>query len=459
MTRINSRIALCAFIIIAISPITLLFGADDLRLPDVVGFSTSNGVTVYYVRDELPRITVAALVATGYLYETPEKAGITNLTAKTLTFGGTEDFPGTVLEEKVDSTGSLLSVSPDWESITVSYQALDEFCEDAFAVTGGLLTKPAVMQGHFDLAKHLEKEKIAREGEDPMMAAYLAARGLLFNKATYGIRPTVASVEACTLDDVVNNWKKSVHTGNLVIGIASSRPLSEIKVLAEKYFGKITKGERLHYTVDAAADRARARTLSGKVFFIKRDIPQSTVIILAPGADVHDPSADDLSVADQILGGGDFNSMLIKEIREKRGLAYGAGSIMRMRNNVGIFMAYAQCDSGKTPEVYALMKSAIVDIAGDKIVTEDVKLAKLSMVRSHIFAFDSELSVLSRYLSLWYTGFSVEYITGYAGRIEKTTEKSISAAFSRLIEDGYVTVILGREDSVKGINGVERIGE
>jgi len=459
MTRISSRIALCALIFFALTPLTSLFGADELRLPEVVRFSTSNGVTVYYVHDELPRITVAALVATGYLYETPEKAGITNLTTRTLSFGGTEDLSGTVLEEKVDATGSRFSVSPDWESISVSYQALDEFCEDAFIVTGGLLSKPAVTQGHFDLAKQLEKAKIAREGEDPMMAAYLAARGLLFNGTTYGIRPTVASVDACTLNDVVNNWKKSVCASNVVIGIASSRPLPEIKILAEKYFGKIAKGERLRYIVDVAADRARVRTLSGKVFFMRRDIPQSTVIILAPGADVHDPSADDLSVADQILGGGDFNSRLIREIREKRGLAYGTGSIMRMRNNVGIFMAYAQCESTKTPEVYSLMKNAIDDVAGGNIIPEDTELAKLSMIRSHIFAFDSELSVLSSYLSLWYTGLPVDYITGYAGRIGKTGEKSVSAAFARLIGDGYVTVILGREDSVKGISGVERIGE
>ncbi|HEY1405692.1 MAG TPA: insulinase family protein, partial [Spirochaetota bacterium] len=249
------------------------------------------------------------------------------------------------------------------------------------------------------------------------------------------------------------------RSGNIAIGIASSRPLSEIKVFAEKYLGSIPRGERAHYIVDHESENKRVKDAAGKIFFIPRDIPQSTVLFLSPGVDIHNPTIDSLNVADQILGGGDFNSKLMKEIREKRGLAYSTGSIIRTRDKTGLFMAYAQCDSDKTPQVFSLMQDEVRETAEGKIEEDDLGLAKQSIIRSYIFAFDTELSVISRYLSLWYSGLPEDFLTGYPGRIEKVDRSSIAHAFDGLVKNGYVTIILGREESVKNLKNVERISE
>jgi len=432
-----------------------LAGAEKIDLPKVESFTLSNGVTIKYIHDELPRITIAAMVATGFLYEKNAQAGITEMTAKALSFCGTHKYPGRALAEYTDSTGSRYGISPDWESVTVSYQALDEFTEDAFSVTGGILIDPPLKNENISLAKHLMKEKIAREKEDPMMAAYLAARKLIYGNESYGIRATSATVDGFSIDEVNRYWKDAVCSRNMVIGIASSRPLAEIKALAEKYFGIVPEGERRTYSADRAADFERAEKNAGKVYHIYRDIPQSTIVILSPGADLHNPGADSLDVADQILGGGDFNSKLVREIREKRGLAYGAGSVTRMRDRTGLFMAYSQCDNTKAAEVLSLMRESISDTAGGKISDDEMRLAKQSIVRSYIFAFDSELSVLSRYLSLWYGNFSEDYLTGYPARIEGVTKESVSSAFGSIVNKGYVTVVLGGEKSLEGVDYVE----
>jgi zinc protease len=97
------------------------------------------------------------------------------------------------------------------------------------------------------------------------------------------------------------------------------------------------------------------------------------------------------------------------------------------------------------------MRSSVDEMRSGSIEKDDLDLAKLSLVRSYIFEFDSELSVLSKYLSLWYTGLPVGFLTGYQSRIEKIDVRNISSSFSKLLGDGYVTVILGRDESVKGM--------
>lgn len=439
-------------ILLAVGLFTLpLFGSDPIRLPKVSEFTTSNGVKVFYIHDDLPRTFVTAMVGTGYLYENQSRAGITDCVTKTLSFCGTKALPGKALDERVEATGSVISVRPDWESVTVSYQTLAEFAGDAFSVTGGLLTEPALNKEQLDLSKQLVKERIKREMEDPMMAAYLSARKMVFGDNSYGIRATLSTVDTVTLDDVSAYWKQVVKSENVAIAVASSLSLDEVTKMTERSFGKIPSGKRDHYPSDLNSVRTRTKELSQKVFFISRDIPQTTILFLAPGTDLHDKSLDALTVADQILGGGDFNSKLIREIREKRGLAYSAGSIIRSRDATGIFMAYAQCDTAKTGEVLSLMRSSVDEMRSGSIEKDDLDLAKLSLVRSYIFEFDSELSVLSKYLSLWYTGLPVGFLTGYQSRIEKIDVRNISSSFSKLLGDGYVTVILGRDESVKGM--------
>jgi zinc protease len=429
-----------------------IFGSDTISMPPVSEFITSNGVKVFYIHDDLPRTVVTAMVATGYLYENENRAGITDCMTRELSFSGTVSLAGKALDERIDVTGAVFSVRPDWESVSVSYQTLSDFADDAFSVTGGILAEPAFSAEYFAVAKRLVKERIKREKEDPMMAAYLPARKMIFGSSSYGIRATENSVDALTLDDLKEYWKHSVKSENVAVAVASSLSFDEVKKRAERAFGKIPYGKRDSYVSDMKMVRSRTKELSKKVFFIPRDIPQTTILFLAPGTDLHDKSIDALSVADQILGGGDFNSKLIREIREKRGLAYSAGSIIRSRDATGIFMAYAQCDGIKTQEVLSLMNRSIDEMRSGTIDGEELDLAKKSLIRSYIFEFDDSLSVLSKYLSLWYTKLPLSFVTEYQTRVEKVSVQSLSSSFSKLLGDGYVTVIVGRGESVKGIS-------
>ena len=66
----------------------------------------------------------------------------------------------------------------------------------------------------------------------------------------------------------------------------------------------------------------------------------------------------------EILGEGGFTSRLMKEVREKHGLAYMVGSLMQTSfyTNPGEWFAYCQPGSEKTAEAISLIINIVRDL-------------------------------------------------------------------------------------------------
>src|SRR5258705_9381291 len=62
---------------------------------------------------------------------------------------------------------------------------------------------------------------------------------------------------------------------------------------------------------------------------VERPVPQSTALMALPAISRDDPDWYVALVLNHILGGGGQQSRLFTEVREKRGLAYGASSGLR----------------------------------------------------------------------------------------------------------------------------------
>ena len=74
-------------------------------------------------------------------------------------------------------------------------------------------------------------------------------------------------------------------------------------------------------------DRAEV-TIPGGVSVVEFDTPQSVALFGHAGIDRHDPDFFAAFVLNHILGGGGFESRLMQEVREKRGLTYGVATYL-----------------------------------------------------------------------------------------------------------------------------------
>ena len=88
-------------------------------------------------------------------------------------------------------------------------------------------------------------------------------------------------------------------------------------------------------------------------------MPQSVVLMSLPGIPRTDPDWYAAFVMNQILGGGGMSSRLFTEVREKRGLAYGASSSLRNYNKASIFVASTASANERVAEAIKVAKAEI----------------------------------------------------------------------------------------------------
>jgi zinc protease len=159
---------------------------------------------------------------------------------------------------------------------------------------------------------------------------------------------------------------------------------------------------------------------------------------------------------DYVLGGGSFSSRLMEEIRVRRGMAYAVQSIYRPRRGTGVFLAYAQTESGYTGEVLGLLVENIERMAREPIRHAELEWARGAIASSFVFRFDSPMKILSNRMEIVYNGLPENYNETYLERINGVDAKSILAESEELFAPGLVRLVVGHPSVAADL---ERFGE
>ncbi|OHD71524.1 MAG: hypothetical protein A2W19_16085 [Spirochaetes bacterium RBG_16_49_21] len=425
--------------------------SGTVRMPKVTTAGLGNGVRLFYIRDELPQITILASVGFGKLYENKNSAGISELIAKTISLAGSKKYPSAALHESIDSMGGRLSVDASWEHTVISIKVLERFKKEAFAIMADLIRNPNFDPRYFTMAKALLSDSLRRKYEDPAETAFGKAREIIFGGDGYGSYPTPESINLLTLDQAQEAWHRYFCGRNIMIGIYASLPASEIDKLFAGSFSSISAGSMQQYAVDKRKIADALQGSNNTIFFYPRDIPQSTIIVGSAAPDIGYPGNYPLEIMNYVLGGGSFNSRLVAEIRVKRGLAYAVQSVIRFRYKTGVFLAYAQTENRTAGRVLAIMKENIEKLGRESMHRNEIVWAKNAISNSFIFQFDTPHNILSNYMEIAYNNLPVDYYARYLDHIRAVQETDIVREAGELFRYGTITVVVGGEAAAAGL--------
>ena len=89
---------------------------------------------------------------------------------------------------------------------------------------------------------------------------------------------------------------------------------------------------------------------------VERPVPQSTALMALPGIARDDPDWYAALVLNHILGGGGQQSRLFSEVREKRGLAYGASLSLRVYQRAALLVISTASADERVAEALRVVK-------------------------------------------------------------------------------------------------------
>ncbi|HQQ51075.1 MAG TPA: pitrilysin family protein [Spirochaetota bacterium] len=417
----------------------LVTGKSHFNLPQIKTVN-AHGVKVFYIQDSLPQCLVYVSMGAGSLYEDASNAGISQMLALVLSLGGSKKYPG--INQYMDSIGGRYAVNASFEDITITMRVHVSEAETMLAMLTDLIVQPDINDKWLAMARSLLLEQIKQKQDNPMELAFEKARQCVFGNTGYGSVMTPESLAAINTTSLIDYWKRIIAKKNVCIGIVTQLRYDDVKSGINGLTGAFPDGDSYDYSVDI---QTAVKNISSKtIYFIEKDIPQSTIVMATIAPKIKDPNRYALEVGNYIFGGGSFNSRLMNEIRVKRGYSYATGSIMRFRKNTGLFLAYAQTQAATTWPTVELMETLFHEFGSSGPVDEEVRWAKDAMIKSYIFTFDSLRSITGYYLWLDYNGLPETYINEYPDALAKVSREQVSRAWVNTMK-GYVIVIVGNK--------------
>ena len=430
-----------------VRPDDLTFAPLTFEVPEVEPVRLANGIRVYLLEDpELPLVEVTAMIGAGSIADPPEIEGRCSLFASLLENGGAGELDPKAFEEYLESLAIDFSVSSGSYATTINLSVLKEDYGRALNILDDVLRRPRFDSDRLELLRRQSIEGIRRQNDNPGSIA-----GRTLNKAVYGEHPlgrtpTVETVSAISREDLLNFHRQHFVPDNLWLAISGDfdreRLLADLNRLFEDW-------PAADYHPQPLPDLPLEQDAG--VWFADKDIPQATIRLGHLGIDKDNPDLQAVRVMNFILGGGGFNSRLMREIRSNRGLAYSVYSYFQVgRRLPGSFIAGSETKCASTWEVTSLMLDEFGRIRDEEVSGEELTLAKESLINSFVFAFANSHQVLNQQVRLDFFDYPDDYLRNYRERVSALTPGDIQrAAQTYLHPDKLSVVVVGCADEVE----------
>lgn len=268
----------------------------------------------------------------------------------------------------------------------------------------------------------------------------------MFYQQLYGNHPyahpssgTADSLKKIKTDDLKSFHQQYFVAQNATIAMIGDITDERAKAIAEKITSQLPQGQ-------AAPQQVAVPPLI-KAVHKHISFPSQQTHIMMGQASMRrdDKDYDAMYVGNEILGGGGFGSILMKELREKRGLTYGVYSSVVPMSAEGPFMISLSTRSDQTQQSLDLIRANLREFIRKGATEEQITEAKDNILGGFPLSTSSNASILAYLGAMGFYNLPVDYLDTFNDRINKVTAKDIREAFRRhLNPDKMLTVTVGQ---------------
>lgn len=402
---------------------------------------TDSGVTAWFVHDDTVPIVTIRFAFDGGTTQDPEgKAGLANLMTG-LFDEGAGDLESAAFQKQLDVAGAEMSFDADRDAIYGSMRMLADRKDAAFNLLRLAVNEPRFDDGPVDRIRAQIKSSILADSRDPKKEAQIA-----FSKAIYGDHPyarreegTVQSLDAITPEDIAAFHRRMFAKANLHVAVVGDIDAGTLKTKLDALFGALPDKPELRPVEKASLHL-------DQTVRIDYDLPQSTIRLAYPGVARDDPRFFAAYVMNHILGGGTFSSRLFDEVREKRGLAYWAGSSLVTHKYADLLMLGTATRSSATDRTLKIIRDVVRGMADDGVTEKELEEAKRNIIGGYaINNLDSSSAIARTLVQLQIENLGIDYIDRREKLIAAVTREQVGRIAHDLLGAEPAVMIVGPE--------------
>lgn len=339
---------------------------------DVKRHALANGLEVITINKDTQIAAINIGVKVGALYENIREKGISHFIEHTL-FKGTKTRSDEELNDQLESLGGEYNAYTDYDATVYTISCLMEEFKNAVELLGDMIINPEFDKEEIEKERGVILSEIRMSKDDIEDFSFKNVNRIAFTNSAlkYEVTGLEENVSRFTREEILTYYKKHYTPENSVITMVSSLSHEEAIKLVEEHFSN-WKGEKTEPTEIIKEKNKEIIETS-----YKKDIEQSTIVYLYTFNDLEKTDELPLRILNHRLGESS-NSLLFREVRENRGLAYDIYTHLEITSSVKTLYIYTAVGEENVDEAKSAIDEVLKNLVDGKIqiVDKDLNIMK-----------------------------------------------------------------------------------
>lgn len=344
-----------------------------------------------------------------------------------------------------DSIAASFNFDVSRDNLSVSARFLSDTREEAIQLLKQALTTPRFDKEAMERVRKQIISIIASNQKNQNKIAQSKLYELTFPDHIYS-SSGLGSTEKITLlngNDLRQAHKVAITRDRISVSIVGD--ISEIQAI--EMLDELL--ENLPNSSKLLPKRVRANLDLGTVL-VDYPSPQSVAFFTFKGISRTDQDFFAAFVMNHILGGGGFNSRLMKKIREERGLTYSVNTSLAQYDHAELYLGMFQSSNDKISEAIGILKKEIALLANNGVNQEELEEAKKFLIGAYPLRFDGNVRIANILAGMQFMGLDKEYIKLRNVMVSGVTSEDVARVAKRLLSSKEFTlVVVGKPEGLK----------
>ena len=400
--------------------------------------TSPGGITAWLVEEpSIPFVAMDIRFKGGSSLDPEGKRGATYMMMGLLEEGA-GDRDARAFTEATEAVAANFGFDTFRDSVQIEAQFLTENREESLALLRDAIKFPRFDQDAIDRVQTQIASIIEGNETDPNDIAGTTLAALSYPGHPYATAQegTVESVNALTRADLIAAHQAVFARDRVYIGVTGDISAAELGPLLDTLLGDLpATGAPMPVEAELA--------LEGGQTIVDYRSPQSVALFGHAGVDRDDPDFFPAFVANHILGGGGFESRLMVNVRERRGLTYGISSFLASRDYGNQWLGQFSTSNENVGPAIDLIQSIWDDMAENGVTPEELDAAQTYLTGAYPLRFDGNGRIAGILAGMQAQGLGVDYIETRNDQVNAVTLEDIQrvAAEHLVVEDMHFVIV------------------
>ncbi|SMY09000.1 M16 family metallopeptidase [Flavimaricola marinus] len=405
-----------------------LWAASVQAAVDIQQEVSPGGIDFWLVEEtSIPFVALEISIEGGGALDRPGKRGAVNL-MMALIEEGSADMDARTFQAAREALAASYVFDAYDDSVSISARFLTENQTEAVALLRQALTDPRFDEDAVERVRAQVLSNIASDAQRPNRIAGDAFYAAAFPDHPYGsdMSGTVESVAALTRDDLIQAHLDAVTQDRVHVAVVGDTDAATAGAMIDELLGDLPR------TSPPPSEDVEFG-LAGGVTVIDYPTPQSVALFGHSGLERDDPDFFAAYVLNHILGGGGFESRLMTEVREKRGLTYGVSTYLVPRVHAELVIGSVASSNDRIAEAIDVIRAEWARIAEEGVTQEELDAAKTYITGEYPLRFDGNGPIAEIMVGMQRVDLGPDYVVNRNDFVEAVTLDDVNRVAAYLL--------------------------